>query len=368
MGQQVGKVYLVGAGPGDPDLITWRGMEALGRADVVCVDALVDPTLVASLPDNIEKHYVGKHAGHHSVPQDQIQELLIRLAREGKTVVRLKGGDPFIFGRGGEEALALAEAGVPFEVVPGVTAAVAASAYAGIPITHRCLATFALMLTAHETPDKDSNGATVPWDDLARLSGGTLAGYMGVKTLPKVVDRLVTGGMNPATPGAVIERGTTGGQKVVTAPLSRLPEEAMKAGIKPPALFVIGDVVSLKEKIGWFDPGPLAGKRVMVTRPTNQAGPMYEKLRRLGASVIPAPTIYVEGRYVEAAWKRMLARQDRGGWPLSSQTPSISCDSFPDVPGIRAGSAVQDKSRIDTPPKPIPPPTSRTQIYVLIST
>jgi len=312
--KKTGKVYLVGAGPGDPGLITWRGLEALGIADIVYVDALVEPTLVATLPAGTERVFVGKYAGNHSVPQKEIEELLIKSAKEGKTVVRLKGGDPYVFGRGGEEALSLQKAGVPFEVVPGVTAAVAASAYAGIPITHRGLSTFAVMLTAHESPDKNSEMATVPFDTLGKLKGGTFAGYMGVRTLAKVAESFISNGTDPNTPAALIERGTTGAQRKVVAPLKDLDKKAKEESIKPPALFVIGDVVSLSEEIDWFDPGPLAGKRVMVMRPASQAGHMYELLRSYGVSVIPAPSITTKGVYFEKNWKTVLEKEKDGGW------------------------------------------------------
>jgi len=311
--KRVGKVFLVGAGPGDPGLITWRGLEALGQADVVYIDALVEPTLVGTLPEHTERFFVGKYAGHHTVPQGEIEQRMIASAKEGKTIVRLKGGDPFVFGRGGEEALALRKAGVPFEVVPGVTAAVAASAYAGIPITHRGVSTFAMLLTAHETPDQIKNKATVPFNEMAKLSGGTFAGYMGIKRLGHVVKELTENGMDKTTPAALIERGTTGLQKVATGTLETLEAVAEEKGIRPPALFVIGDVVKFSDEIDWFEPGPLAGKRVMVMRPANQAGAMYDTLRRLGAYVIPAPSIKTKGVYFEEKWKQVLTN-DKSGW------------------------------------------------------
>jgi len=309
-----GKVFLVGAGPGDPGLITKRGFDLLHSADAVCVDALVDPSLLAGLPPEVETWYVGKQAGHHTLPQREIEALLIRLAGEGKRVVRLKGGDPFVFGRGGEEALALAAAGIPFEVVPGVTAAVAACAYAGIPITHRALSTFAVLLTAHESPDKEDSDAQLPYDTLARLTGGTFAGYMGVRTLPAVVKRLLEGGMNPDTPAALIERGTMGAQRVVQAPLVSIAETAIAENVQPPALFVIGEVVTLADRIKWFHPGPLAGVRVMVTRPVHQLLTLTAPLQKLGATVIPAPSIQVSPRFVDASWKKLIARSGHSGW------------------------------------------------------
>ena len=309
-----GKVYLVGAGPGDPGLITKRGYELLKQADAICVDALIEPAFLAEVPEHVERYDVGKHAGSHSMLQEQIEALLIRLAKEGKQVVRLKGGDPFVFGRGGEEALALRAAGIPFEVVPGVTAAVAATAYAGIPITHRGLSTFAMLLAAHEAPDKNEDGATLPWKEIAKLTGGTLAGYMGLRTLPQTVEHLLSGGMAPDTPAVLIERGTMSGQRSIVSTLAKLAEDGERAGIKPPALFVVGEVASLSERIDWLKPGPLTGKRVMVTRPAQQAAPMVHTLQALGATVLPAPSIRVAATYVEASWRRMLNQPQRKGW------------------------------------------------------
>ncbi len=313
--ENVGKVYLVGAGPGDPGLITWRGIEVLGLADVVCIDQLVDPTIIATLPSDVERYFVGKYAGNHTLPQNEIEDIMIKLAKDGKNVVRLKGGDPFVFGRGGEEAIALKNAGIPFEVVPGVTSAVAAAAYAGIPITQRELSTFAMLLTAHESPDKEESAATVPYEQLAKLEGGTFAGYMGVKTLPRIAGGLIKNGMDKDIPAALIERGTTGAQKTVISTLENLAEDGKKAGIKPPAMFVIGDVVGLSEKIDWFDPGPLAGKRVMVMRPADQATHYYDRLRKLGASVIPAPSIWTKENFHSIEWAKVLEiGNETSGW------------------------------------------------------
>ena len=236
-----GLVSLVGAGPGAPDLLTARARERLAAADAIVVDRLAAPALPADLAGKVEIHDVGKDAGHHPVPQEEIEALLVRLAREGKRVVRLKGGDPFVFGRGGEEVEALEAAGIPWEVVPGVTAGIAGPAAAGIPVTHRREAVMVTLLTAHEcAKDEDQ----VPWDVLARHRHGTLVGYMGVGTLPRVVERLLAGGMDPATPAAVIERATLPGQRVVRARLADLPRAAREAGVRPPALFVIGRVAA----------------------------------------------------------------------------------------------------------------------------
>ena len=293
---ECGKVYLIGAGPGDPRLITFRALELLTRSDVVCFDALVDPTIIASLPGKIERFYVGKRAGVHSMSQQEIEQLLITLARAGKTVARLKGGDPFVFGRGGEEALALRKAGVSFEIVPGVTAATAVTAYAGIPLTHRGMATWTILFTAHEAGGKDPE-VQLPFNRLAALGQGTLAGYMGIRQVKTLCGQLIDGGMNPATPAAVIERGTTPAQRIVTATIETLEEEVKHSGIKPPGLIVVGETIRLRNALDWYSKGPLAGKRVLVTRPASQAGKMYEQLRELGASVVPAPSILVENHY-----------------------------------------------------------------------
>jgi len=236
-----GLVSLVGAGPGAPDLLTLRARERLAAADAIVVDRLAAPALPDDLPPGVEVHDVGKDAGHHPVPQEEIQALLVRLAREGKRVVRLKGGDPFVFGRGGEEVEALEAAGIPWEVVPGVTAGIAGPAAAGIPVTHRREAVVLTLVTAHEcAKDEDQ----VPWDLLARQRHGTIVGYMGVATLPRVVERLIAGGMDPATPAAVIERATLPDQRVVRASLAELPAAVREAGVRPPALFVIGPVAA----------------------------------------------------------------------------------------------------------------------------
>lgn len=321
--KRTGKVLLVGAGPGDPRLITWRGLEALASADAVCYDALVDPTLIATLPPSVERHYVGKRAGGHSMPQDEINALLVRLAREGKVVVRLKGGDPFIFGRGGEEALALREAEVPFEVVPGVTAASAATACAGIPLTHRGASAFALLFTAHETPGKPAGEAEVPHDLLARAGEGTLVGYMGVRRLNELVKSLLDNGMDPSTPAALIERGSTPRQKQVSAALAELPRAAEEEGIQPPALFVAGRVVRLAGVLSWKGAGPLGGRRILVTRPCDVAGEIYDLLAREGAEVVPAPAILTEAREDPEGWARLREVLPAGGWLIFTSEAGV---------------------------------------------
>jgi uroporphyrin-III C-methyltransferase/precorrin-2 dehydrogenase/sirohydrochlorin ferrochelatase len=282
---RAGLVSLVGSGPGCAGLLTLRGWQRLHAADAVVYDRLAAATLPCDLPSEVELHCVGKEAGHHPVPQEEITAQLVRLAREGKKVVRLKGGDPYVFGRGGEEAEILADEGIPFEVVPGVTSGVAAPAWVGIPVTHRGEAVRLTFLTAHETVK--SKGPQVRWDLLAKDPHATLVGYMGVTTLPRVVEKLMEGGMDPATPAAMIERGTTAAQRSAITTLVGLPEAARTAEIKPPALFVIGPAVSHAGRLDWFTRQPLAGERLVV-----QAGEvkLAGALEAAGAEVIAAPT------------------------------------------------------------------------------
>jgi uroporphyrinogen III methyltransferase/synthase len=285
-----GRVYLVGAGPGDPGLLTLRGRQLLGRADVVVYDYLAGESLLAYAPPQAQRLYVGKQAADHTMPQDQINALLIRLAKEGQCVVRLKGGDPYVFGRGGEEALALVEAGIAFEVVPGITSGIAGPAYAGIPVTHRSLAGNFGVVTGHETPDKE--GSDLDYEALARWRG-TLAFYMGVKNLPAICDGLISGGLDPDTPAAVIQWGTTSRQRVVAGTVADLPRRAEEARIQPPAIILVGKVVSLRQKLNWFEGRPLFGRRIVVTRSRRQGSDLAESLADLGAEVIELPTIRI---------------------------------------------------------------------------
>ncbi|MBI5528638.1 MAG: uroporphyrinogen-III C-methyltransferase [Deltaproteobacteria bacterium] len=279
-----GFVSLVGAGPGDAGLLTVKGQKRLHSADAIVYDRLAATALPCDLPAGVDLHSVGKEAGHHPVQQEEISTLLVRLAREGKRVARLKGGDPYVFGRGGEEAEALAAAGIPFEVVPGVTAGIAVPAYAGIPATHRREAVRLTLLTAHES--KKEEGTQIRWDLLGADPHATLVGYMGVTSLPVVVERLIAAGMSPDTPAAVIERGTTSGQKTVTAPLSKLAAEVTRAGIDPPALFVIGPVVRHAAALEWFAKRPLSGRRVVIVAP---AGDLGAGLESAGAELVEVP-------------------------------------------------------------------------------
>jgi uroporphyrin-III C-methyltransferase/precorrin-2 dehydrogenase/sirohydrochlorin ferrochelatase len=281
---KVGFVSLVGAGPGDAGLLTLRGRQRLMAADAVVYDRLAATALPTDLASRVELHCVGKQSGNHPVPQEEISALLVRLAKEGKKVVRFKGGDPFMFGRGGEEAEALVAADIPFEVVPGITAGIAVPAYTGIPITHRRDAAGVMFVTAHESAKKE--GPQVRWDLLAGDSHATLIGYMGVTNLPNVVEKLLKSGMDAKTPAAVIRRGTTSQHSVVYSPVVDLPQAVERAGLKPPALFVIGSVVRYAQKLGWFERRPLFGERIAVVAPAREIGAMLETA---GAEVIEVP-------------------------------------------------------------------------------
>lgn len=244
-----GKVYLVGAGPGDPELITLKGLNCLRSADIVIYDRLVSPLLLEEASSQARRVFVGKGPGCHSMKQEEINALLIKYALHGHLVVRLKGGDPFVFGRGGEEALALTAAGIPFEIVPGVSSAIAAPAYAGIPVTHRDLASSVTIVTGHQQQSHTS--AAVNWEQLAKLEG-TLVIMMGVETLGYISQRLLAGGLSPATPAAIIQQGTVPQQRVVTGTIENIPERATAASIKSPAVIVIGAVVNLSDPLAWF--------------------------------------------------------------------------------------------------------------------
>jgi uroporphyrinogen III methyltransferase / synthase len=305
-----GTVYLVGAGPGDPGLLTLRGAECLARADVVVYDHLANPALLSRCRPDAERVYAGKQGGGPSVPQAQVTALVIERARAGRSVVRLKGGDPFVFGRGGEEAEELAAAGVPFEVVPGVTSAVGATAYAGVPLTHRDHASSVTFVTGHEDPAKEPSD--LDWDALAR--GGTLVFFMGVRTLATLAERLVAHGRPASTPAAVIRWGTTPEQRTVVGTLADIAERAREAGIAPPALTVVGDVVRLRERIRWFDAKPLFGRRVLVTRAREQASALAEALREEGAEPVEFPTIAVRPPGSWADLDAALARAAAYDW------------------------------------------------------
>jgi len=285
-----GMVYLVGAGPGDPGLITVRGRDLLASCDAVVYDALANRTLLVGL--EAECYDVGKRGGStDSARQEEISELLVRLAGEGKRVVRLKGGDPFVFGRGSEEAQALAAAGIPFEVVPGITAGIAAPAYAGIPVTHRGLSTSVTFVTGHEDPTKGA--PTVDWSALAR-SGSTLVLYMGVRSLPRIVEDLRAANLPDDTPAAAVQWGTHAAQRTIVATLATLEQCVKQAGLAAPVIFVIGEVVSLRDEIAWFERRALSGWRVLVTRAQSPASSLARSLAEAGAEVVDVPATRIE--------------------------------------------------------------------------
>ncbi len=284
------KVYLIGAGPGDPGLFTLKGRDCLAAADVVIYDALANDALLAYARKDAELIYVGKVAGNHALPQDGINQLLVDKAREGKVVARLKGGDPYIFGRGGEEAEALLEAGIPFEEVPGISSTIAAPAYAGIPLTHRNFASSVTIITGHENPDKP--GSVHNWQALAQ-SASTLVFVMGMKNLPDIARNLLAAGMAPATPAALVYRGTTPRQRSLVSTLAALPQAAVDQGFSNPSVIVVGKVCSLHDQLGWFEQRPLFGRSVVVTRAREQASGLAQELVQLGADVIQCPTIEI---------------------------------------------------------------------------
>ncbi|HEV8498487.1 MAG TPA: uroporphyrinogen-III C-methyltransferase [Gemmatimonadaceae bacterium] len=320
-----GVVYLVGAGPGDPGLLTLRGGELLVTCDAIVYDALANPALLALASVSkrdvpVELHDVGKRGGStDSARQEEINALLVQLAGEGKRVVRLKGGDPFVFGRGSEEAQALASAGVRFEIVPGVTAGIAAPTYAGIPVTHRGVATSVTFVTGHEDPAKEAN--TVEWSALAR-AGGTIVLYMGVKTLPRTAAALIAGGMSPDTPSAAVEWGTYPRQRTVTATLSTLSDAMQREGLSAPVITIIGPVVSLRDEIAWFDRRPLFGKRIVVTRARTQSASLSERLSACGADVIEMPATRVE-RADDGPLRDALSRIADYSWAIFTSQNAV---------------------------------------------
>jgi uroporphyrinogen III methyltransferase / synthase len=285
-----GRVYLVGAGPGDPGLLTARALTLISSADVILHDRLIPAAALDGARADAELLFVGKEGGGASVPQEETEALMAERARAGKEVVRLKGGDPFVFGRGGEEALALRAAGIPFEIVPGVTAGLAASAYAGIPVTHRGLASAVALVTGHEDPDKDENA--IDWQALARFPG-TLVFYMGLRRLRQICDSLIAAGRSPEEPAAVVEAGTLPAQRTVTGTLQTVPEVAHRQGFRAPAITVVGPVAALAEQLSWVRPQPLAGLTVAVTRARAQASGLARALEASGARVVQAPVIRI---------------------------------------------------------------------------
>lgn len=315
-----GKVTLVGAGPGDPGLLTVKGQGALRAADALVYDLLANPQLLKLARPGAELICAGKRAGKHVLTQDQTNALLIRLARQGKQVVRLKGGDPFVFGRGGEEALALQAAGVEWEVVPGVSSGVAAPAYAGIPITHRGMATSAVFVTGQERSGKPLSAKTLR--ALAQLDG-TLVFFMATEAAARICASLIRAGKRASTPAALIFRGTQAGQRSLCATLSDLPARMRQAGLGAPGLIVVGEVARLGARLNWFERRPLFGRRIVVTRSREQASKLSALLEDAGAEVLEAPSIRVKALPLGTAMRRALQALPRTDWVVFSSANGV---------------------------------------------
>ncbi|HEY9063043.1 MAG TPA: uroporphyrinogen-III C-methyltransferase [Pseudobacteroides sp.] len=286
-----GMVYILGAGPGDYGLLTIKAADCISKADVIVYDRLVNASILSLAKKDAEFINVGKMPNHHSVPQDIINKILLDKAMEGKVVARVKGGDPFVFGRGGEEAEVLQKNSIEFEVVPGITSAVAAAAYAGIPVTHRDYCSSLHIITGHEKPGRDVS--FIDYEVIAKLEG-TLVFLMGMKNLNEICSNLIKFGKAGITPAAVIERGSTIEQRVIIGTLQDISEKVKKSSVKSPAVTVIGNVVNLRERLNWFPKGKLAGKRVIVTRAREQASSLVEEIRKLGGEAVEFPTIRIE--------------------------------------------------------------------------
>jgi uroporphyrinogen III methyltransferase / synthase len=289
--RESGRCYLVGAGPGDLGLVTLRAKQLIERAEVIVYDYLCNPEMLQWASETTELIYAGKKAGVHTLDQNEINALLIERARKGKQVVRLKGGDPFLFGRGGEEAQALAAAGIPFEVVPGVTSAIAAPAYAGIPVTHRGMTSHVTFFTGHENPEKTES--SIDFEALAKM-GGTQVMLMGVERIEAIAQQMREHGVRADLPVALVRWGTTGRQEVIRGTLQDIAQQVAEKNFAPPAIAIFGEVVSLGKELHWRDERPLAGRRIVVTRTRKQAGALSDQLRDLGAEVIELPTIRIE--------------------------------------------------------------------------
>ena len=319
--QQRGKIYLVGAGPGDPGLITLRGKYLLEKAEVVVYDYLANPKLLGHAPDSAELIYAGKKGGGlHAFTQDEINNILIKHAQAGKMVVRLKGGDPFIFGRGAEEIEAITEHDVDFEVVPGVTSATAAATYAGIPINHRDYTASVAFITGHEAPGKSESA--VDWNRLA-TGAGTIVIYMGIKNLPVITEKLMEHGRDPETPVAVVRWASTPNQRSVVGNLANITRIVKEAGIKPPALVIVGDVVKLRKSIDWFEKRPLFGKKIVVTRTREQASELVALLEEQGADCREYSTIHIEPMPDYTTVDRELAAINAYQWILFTSLNAV---------------------------------------------
>jgi uroporphyrinogen III methyltransferase/synthase len=315
-----GMVHLVGAGPGDPGLITVKGQTCIAAADVVIYDYLAAPAHLQYASPGAELIYVGKKGGDHTLSQERINALIVEKARSGAVVTRLKGGDPFIFGRGGEEAEVLIDAGIPFDIVPGVTSAIAAPAYAGIPLTHRRFTSTVAFITGHEDPEKESSG--IDWGALAR-GIGTLVFLMGVKNLPRIVERLLANGRPPDTPVALVRWGTTPRQMTVSGTLDSIVDKVHRAALKAPAIVVIGEVVTLRDKMAWFEKRPLLGRTIVVTRAREQASQLTGALAELGADCIECPTIRVEAPDDTRPLAQAIDRLREYGWLIFTSANGV---------------------------------------------
>src|SRR5208337_2851157 len=326
--QNRGKVFLVGAGPGAPDLITIRGADVLSRADVVIYDHLVSPELIRLAPPKAELIYAGKQGGAgKGIEQSELNAMLIERARMGRVVIRLKGGDPFIFGRGGEEAQALARANVRFEVIPGLTSAIAGPAFAGIPLTHRAHGSFVVFVTGHEDASKGAR-STVPWDELvaAARGRGTIVILMATARMRATLDRIHAAGLPAKTPAVAVQWATTAAQKTVSATLATLADASARAGIGAPAVIVVGECAGLREHLKWVEQTPLFGRTVVVTRSRETASQFATALRRLGAEVVEFPTIETAPPRSYARLDRAIKRIDSFDWIIF--TSAMGVESF----------------------------------------
>ncbi|MHB1418417.1 MAG: uroporphyrinogen-III C-methyltransferase [Bacillota bacterium] len=315
-----GMVYLVGAGPGNPKLLTVKGKECIARSDVIIYDRLVSRRILGFAPDGAELIFVGKSPEHHTLEQDKINALLVQKALENKVVTRLKGGDPFVFGRGGEEAEILRDHGIPFEIVPGVTSAFATPAFAGIPVTHRDFASSVSVITGNEDPTRE-NGR-IAWEHVAG-ENGTLVFLMGIRNLPQIVSNLLKNGKNPATPAAVIRWGTRPEQSTVVGILADIADRVTQAGIKHPALIIVGEVVSLREKLCWFENLSLFGKRVVVTRAKDQSESMMETIETLGGESWQFAAIEVEEPEDYDLIDRSIANLETYNWIIFTSVNGV---------------------------------------------
>lgn len=313
-----GKVYLVGAGPGDVELVTLKALQAIKKADVIVYDALANTEILLLADENVEKIYVGKSTDKHTLAQSQINQLLLHKAKEGKIVVRLKGGDPFIFGRGGEEAEFLAKNEIEFEVIPGISSAIAVPAYAGIPLTHRKYTSTITILTGHE--DIEKSKSSICWEAIAKI-GGTIVILMGVANLPHIVKELIKNGINPKTPIAVIKSGTLNIQKTIIGTLEDIINKTK--GITPPAISVIGEVVNLRKSINWFEKKPLLGKRILVTRAREQASELSKLLRGYGAVVVEFPVIKIVPPLNFKELDKAISQLDTYNWIVFTSTNGV---------------------------------------------